>query len=77
MQSYPVISIQFIVFPNFSSFKKKKTLVKEEQTVMSVSISFMRQRPTAYHASKVKKNNFSIILHCNKSQFSVMKKKKL
>lgn len=25
MQSYPVISIQFIVFPNFSSFKKKKT----------------------------------------------------
>lgn len=76
MQSYPVISIQFFVFPNFSSFKKKKKpLVKEEQTVMSVSISFMRQRPTAYHASKVKKNNFSIILHCNKSQFSFMKKK--
>lgn len=24
MQSYPVISIQFIIFPNFSSFKKKK-----------------------------------------------------
>lgn len=76
MQSYPVISIQFIIFPNFSSFKKKKTLVKEEQqTVVSVSVSFMGQRPTVYRASKVKKNNCSTILHCNKSQFSFMKKK--
>lgn len=32
MQSYPVIPIQFIVFPNFYSFKKETTCEREAKS---------------------------------------------